>query len=202
MVDRVPMAPPLPSASPRGSFLGANDLPPKPTVVTYGAPLPKHGHDIAPLGADGPNYTLAASPGKFGPGRSPPARRDGRIVPLEEGRGTDAATAPKAPPARTLAEVLPRSGGDAAAGNPVARRIEAICARGLAEDYHQSLAEGAAASAGGPPGTLARGGAGPASPGAAWQDDGDEVLVPIEDWMEAPGGERLYGTERFAIGPL
>ncbi|KAL9182604.1 hypothetical protein ACHAXT_013256 [Thalassiosira profunda] len=195
MVDRVPMAPPLPSASPRGSFV---DLPPKPTVVTYGAPLPKHGHDIAPLGADGPNYTLASSPGKFGPGRSPPARRDGRIAPLE-GRGTDAATAPKAPPARTLAEVLPRSGGEAAAGNPVARRIEAICARALAEDY-QSLAEAAAVSAGVPSVALARGGARPASPGAAWQDDGDEVLVPIEDWMEAPGGERLYGKERFAIG--
>jgi hypothetical protein len=30
----------------------------------------------------------------------------------------------------------------------------------------------------------------------------DEVLVPIEDWMEAPEGMRIYGSEKFVIGPL
>jgi hypothetical protein len=30
----------------------------------------------------------------------------------------------------------------------------------------------------------------------------DKVLVPIEDWMEAPEGMRIYGSEKFVIGPL
>ena len=29
-----------------------------------------------------------------------------------------------------------------------------------------------------------------------------EVLVPIEDWMEAPEALNVYGSEKFVIGPL
>ena len=29
-----------------------------------------------------------------------------------------------------------------------------------------------------------------------------EVLVPIEDWMEAPEALNIYGSEKFVIGPL
>ena len=28
------------------------------------------------------------------------------------------------------------------------------------------------------------------------------VLVPIEDWMEAPEALNVYGSEKFVIGPL
>ena len=29
-----------------------------------------------------------------------------------------------------------------------------------------------------------------------------EVLVPIEDWMEAPEALNIYSSEKFVIGPL
>ena len=33
-------------------------------------------------------------------------------------------------------------------------------------------------------------------------EDVHEVLVPIEDWMEAPEAMKIYGSEKFIIGPL
>jgi hypothetical protein len=30
----------------------------------------------------------------------------------------------------------------------------------------------------------------------------DEVLIPIQDWFEAPESMKIYGSEKFVIGPL
>ncbi|KAL7551960.1 hypothetical protein ACHAWF_015170 [Thalassiosira exigua] len=195
VIDRVPRPNPYavgPGMPPR--------LPPPPTVVTYGSPPPRAGYDVAPLGTDGPNYTVEGSPDKYGPNRSPARRlEDGRWAPsssgsvaIEPGKGTDASTAPKAPPAQGLLDLalpLPGRGGggddddgdtDGDKATSLSRRIAEICARGLVEDQEAASATGTDEG----------------------DNDLDEVLVPIEDWMEAPAGAGIYGSEQFVVGPL
>ena len=45
-------------------------------------------------------------------------------------------------------------------------------------------------------------GGGSSSTAAALEGEMDEILVSIEDWMEAPEGLKVYGLEKFVIGPL
>ena len=149
------------------------DDPPPPTVITYGSGMQRSGYHINVLGADGPNYTPNTSGGTDGD----KARNYSR------GKGTSADTAPRAPPAQQLEDLMPKSLGDP---KLLSRRIEEICAMGLVEDC-QTSAEASLS---------AKGSIAPID-----SDDVDEVLIPIEDWMEAPDGQ-IYGKERFVIGPL
>ncbi len=162
-----------------------------PIVVTYGSPMGMCGYHLAPLGADGPN---AARPSGDPDDDDEPRGNLQNVA--EVGRGTDARTAPRAPPAQNLIDLLPKSLGDA---KLLSRRIEEICALGLMEDY-QALATTASVSASS---SFKAGNNNVASSGTTTlAEEIDEVLVPIEDWMEAPEGMRLYGSEKFVIGPL
>ncbi|KAL3817260.1 hypothetical protein ACHAXA_007114 [Cyclostephanos tholiformis] len=188
IIDRVP----------RPSFMfggGGVAGPPAPTVVTYGSPMGMCEYHLAPLGADGPNAVRSSG----GLDNDDGSRGSNPDV-SEEGRGTDARSAPRAPPARNLEDLLPKSLGDATL---LSRRIEEICALGLMEDYRAKAIGGIDTAASASASSRA-GNNNVASSGATTTlaDEMDEILVPIEDWMEAPEGLRLYGSERFVIGPL
>jgi hypothetical protein len=152
--------------------------------------MKRSGYDIGTLGADGPNYTVDS-------------------IPNNSIQFYDAKSAPKAPPAKCLADLLPKSLGDTIA---LSRRIEKICALGLMEDYQNQLgsstscsaaAAGAAAISVSNNGNTASSSAGAgAAASATLSVEMDEILVPIEDWMEAPEALNLYGSEQFVIGPL
>ena len=91
--DRVPR--PSPSSFGIG---GVAPGPHAPTVVTYGSPMGRWGYHVAPLGADGPNCAVRSGgtdddddddgDDDDGPRAGCPS------VAAEEGRGTDARTAP------------------------------------------------------------------------------------------------------------
>jgi len=157
--------------------------------------VPRSGYDISASGADGPNYSINSGPDKYGPECSP-AKRGGRVMAISEGTGTDSESAPEAAPVQSLVELLPKS-----SGNPtlISRRIEEICALGMMKDDDESASTAAAAAS---TLSLTTSKSGPASIAAVLGDEIDEVLVPIEDWMEAPEGLRVYGSEKFVIGPL
>lgn len=190
IIDRVPC--PASEYTDEGIAQGSINtslLPPAPTVITYGSPMKRSGYDIGTLGADGPNYRVDSFP-----------NNNTKLY--------DAKSAPKAPPAKCLADLLPKSLGNTIA---LSRRIEEICALGLMEDYQNQLGSstssnaavsGAAAISMSINGnTASSSSAGVAAP-ATLSDEMDEILVPIEDWMEAPEALNLYGSEQFVIGPL
>ncbi|KAL3785513.1 hypothetical protein ACHAW5_005267 [Stephanodiscus triporus] len=190
IIDRVPR----PSPSSFG-FGGGGAGPPAPTVVTYGSPMGRCGYHVTPLGADGPNYAVRAS----GTDDDDGSRGGGPNV--AEGGGTDARTAPKAPPARSLVDLLPKSLGDVTS---LSQRIKEICAMGLMEDY-QAQGNGNMATAVSTSVASSLKGVNsnaPSSVAMTLAEEMDEVLVPIEDWMEAPEGMMMYGSEKFVIGPL
>ena len=185
-----------------------------PTVVTYGSPMPRSGYHTCTLGADGPNYSIDGSPDKYGPGRSPNQVELRSAAASGSGMGTDAKSAPRVPPAKSLLELLPKSLGNNGT-SVLSRKIEEICALGLMEDVQMMSTSGAGLRlphGGGPASgtnaaassTKSSGHAATTSPTAATllSDDFDEVLVPIEDWMEAPDGLKLYGAEKFVLGPI
>ena len=103
--------------------------------------------------------------------------------------GTDAKTAPKQLPAQRLEDLFPKSflGKDR---KLLSRKIEEICARGLMEESRPVAAAATAAPA------LPKGSAAPVA-----EEFVDEMLVPIEDWVEAPNGE-IFGVERYVLGPI
>ena len=158
---------------------------PRPNVITYGAPMNRSGYDVATLGADGPNFSMSSSPRKKGTVGS---RGDESIT--TNGLGTDAKTAPKKLPAQRLEDLLPKSflGKDR---KLLSRKIEEICARGLMEESRPEAAAAATVAPAQPKGL--------AAPIA--EEFVDEILVPIEDWVEAPNGE-IYGVERYVLGPI
>jgi len=183
VVDRVPC--------PSSSLSTLHNTPP--TVITYGSPMNRSGYDISTLGADGPNYSINSSPNKLGPNNT-------------EGTGTDAISAPKAPPAQQLVDLLPKSLGNTMV---LSRRIEEICAFGLMEDYQTTQTGTGTASAalvasskGGNTTTAASSSSSVGGVALLQNEIMDEVLVPIEDWMEASESMKIYGSEKFVIGPL
>jgi len=153
---------------------------PRPNVITYGTPMNRSGYDVATLGADGPNFIMNSSP-----------RRKGAGVEsiTTDGMGTDAKTAPKKLPAQRLEDLLPKSfmGKDR---KLLSRKIEEICAMGLMDESRPVVAAATAAPAQ-PKGVVA----------PIAEEFVDEVLVPIEDWVEAPNGE-IFGVERYVLGPI
>jgi len=198
IIDRVPLPSSSPPRSRHGAQRGGIAPPPPPTVITYGSGMGRSGYDVATLGVDGPNYNIHSSPGKLAPDRN--FEQDGGTT------GADAATAPKAPPARCLSDLLPQP---MPLGDPKAlsRRLEEICAMGLIEDYQTTAL--ATATAPSTAGTVASAvsassskGIGSSSAVALGAEEMEEVLVPMEDWMEAPEGLRIYGAEKFVIGPI
>jgi enhancer of polycomb-like protein len=191
VIDRVPR----PSTSSFGLGGGGGvSGPPEPTVVTYGLPMGRCGYHVAPLGADGPHYAVRSG----GPNDDD---EGGPSVAAEEGRGTDAKTAPRAPPARNLLDLLPKSLGDPTS---LSRRIEEICVLALMEDYQTQGNGGTATAVSASAASSLKGGSNNAASSVTMTlaEEMDEVLVPIEDWMEAPEGMRIYGSEKFVIGPL
>mmetsp|Transcript_28063 Transcript_28063/g.56363 ORF Transcript_28063/g.56363 Transcript_28063/m.56363 type:complete len:809 (+) Transcript_28063:2-2428(+) len=156
---------------------------PQPHVITYGAPMKRSGYDVATLGADGPNFSMSNSPRRKG---APVAGGESIST---DGMGTDAKTAPKKLPAQRLEDLFPKSflGKDR---KLLSRKIEEICARGLMEESRPVAAAATAAPA------LPKGSAAPVA-----EEFVDEMLVPIEDWVEAPNGE-IFGVERYVLGPI
>lgn len=132
----------------------------------------------------------------------------------DECRGTDAKSAPKAPPARKLLELLPPDLDED--HGVLSRSIEEICARGLVEDAEEERARSSsghgsgvnAAGSGSASAVVSTASSNKSSAGSAttvtglMQDQLDEVLVPIEEWMETPDALKAYGSEKFFIGPL
>jgi hypothetical protein len=161
----------------------SNTQNPRPNVITYGAPMNRSGYDVATLGADGPNFSMNNSARKKGA-----AGAGGESI-TTDGMGTDAKTAPKKLPAQRLEDLLPKSfmGKDR---KLLSRKIEEICARGLMEESRPVAAAAIAAPAQ-PKGLVA----------PIAEEFVDEVLVPIEDWVEAPSGE-IFGVERYVLGPI
>ena len=211
IIDRVP----LPSAAAYNDYNSYNEggpSPSPPTVITYGSPMKRSGYDIGTLGADGPYYSVNFNP---------PNKTTTTTTSLNHNNYVlyDAKSAPKTPPAKCLADLLPKSLGDTIA---LSRRIEEICALGLMEENHQigSSFGGSSSAAGGGTGGAASvsvsstsngisassssstTGAGVAAASASLSEEMDEILVPIQDWMEAPEALNLYGSEQFVIGPL
>mmetsp|Transcript_33545 Transcript_33545/g.72511 ORF Transcript_33545/g.72511 Transcript_33545/m.72511 type:complete len:464 (+) Transcript_33545:188-1579(+) len=221
VIDRIP-CPSHSCHSRSGPHQSNAILPPPPAVVTYGSGMERSGYDIATLGADGPGYfgVHSGPENKSGPLAPPPPPgtidfgEGGTATSSSSRLGTDAASAPKAPPARCLADLLPKPPGG---GDPTAlsRRLQEICALGLLEDYQTAMAA-AGATASSTLGTAAtmastssssKGGnsssaAAAAAAALAAEEEMEEVLVPMEDWMEAPEGLRVYGAEKFVIGPI
>ncbi len=186
IIDRIPI--PTCNYSNEGPCQGnsISTSPAAPTVVTYGSPMKRSGYDIGTLGADGPNYSVTANP------------NDNNLY--------DAKSAPKAPPAKCLADLLPKSLGDTIV---LSRRIEEICALGLMEDYQNQLGNridgGSTATTAGVAASVSVTSAsnnGNSAASAILSEEMDEILVPIEDWMEAPEALNLFGSEQFVIGPL
>jgi hypothetical protein len=72
------------------------------------------------------------------------------------------------------------------------------------EDYQAQGNGGNATAASASAASSSKGGSSNAASSVATTlaEEMDEVLVPIEDWMEAPEGMRIYGSEKFVIGPL
>ena len=75
---------------------------------------------------------------------------------------------------------------------------------GLMEDYQAQGNGNIATAMSGSAASLLKGGNSNAlsSVATTLAEEMDEVLVPIEDWMEAPEGMKIYGSEKFVIGPL
>ena len=159
----------------------SNTLNPQPQVITYGAPMKRSGYDVATLGADGPNFSMNNSPRKKGT----PVKVSESIT-TTDGRGTDAKTAPKKLPAQRLEDLFPKSflGKDR---KLLSRKIEEICARGLMEE---SRPVAAAATPAQPKGSVA----------PVAEEFVDEIVVPIEDWVEA--SNEIYGVEKYVLGPI
>ena len=212
IIDRVP----LPSAAAYNDYnsydVGGPQPPPPPTVITYGSPMKRSGYDIGTLGADGPYYSVNFNPPNSTTTTTSQSNNTNVLY--------DAKSAPKTPPAKCLADLLPKSLGDTIA---LSRRIEEICALGLMEENHQngSSVGGSSTAGGGGAGGAASvsvsstsnngnsassssstTGAGVAAASASLSEEMDEILVPIQDWMEAPEALNLYGSEQFVIGPL
>lgn len=105
-------------------------------------------------------------------------RADGQSNTSQSAAKTNAMDAPRMPPGESLQDLLPRSLGNSVA---LSRRIEEICAMGILEDYQITADEQKQISLG-------------------VLNDEDEVLVPVEDFLDAPPD--FYGKEHFVIGPL
>lgn len=99
----------------------------------------------------------------------------------------------------------------------LSRRIEEICARGFVEDAEEEMARSSsghgsgvnAAGSGSASAVVSTASSNKCSAGSAttvtgliMQDQLDEVLVLIEEWMETPDALKAYGSEKFVIGPL
>jgi len=163
-----------------------------PTVITYGTPMNRSGYNATTLGADGPNYSINSSPNKLcNPNNS-------------ERRGTNAKTGLKVPPAQQLSDLLPKPVDNT--NNVLSRKIEEICAMGLLEDYQNNQkSKAASSSAVSSSVSSTKNGNATSSAAASTAYEGEdvhEVLVPIEDWLEAPESLKIYGSEKFVIGPL
>jgi len=78
-------------------------------------------------------------------------------------------------PKERLLDLLPRPLNHAT----VSRRIEDLCVASIREDF-----EAKAGADGGDP----------------EENDGEEIVVPLEDWLETD--DQLWGEERFAVGPI
>ena len=183
IVDRVPR--------PSAAFSSEGQ---SPAVVTYGAPMARSGYDLSDLGVDNPGYAAGAAAGS--PGNKTGGSAGGRSTRFGSAgvTGCDARTAPKASHAASLSDLVQKFDDP----EEVSRRIELICARGLVSDCQDSAAA-AAAQAAGTTTSKGRGGAGDAASSAAIAGRGsEEVLVPLDDWSEAPEG--TYGRERFVVG--
>jgi len=74
--------------------------------------------------------------------------------------------------------------------NLLSRKIEEFCAMGLM-DVSLPVVAAATAAPAQPKGVVA----------PIAEEFVDEVLVPIEDWVEAPNGE-IFGVERYVLGPI
>ena len=160
-----------------------------PTVITYGTPMNRSGYNATTLGADGPNYSINSSPNKLcNPNNS-------------ERRGTNAKTGLKVPLAQQLSDLLPKPVDNT--NNVLSRKIEEICAMGLLEDYQNNQKSKSAATSSAVSSSVSsskNGNATPAATATAYGgEDVHEVLVPIEDWMEAPEAMKIYGSEKFVI---
>jgi hypothetical protein len=97
------------------------------------------------------------------------------------GSGLAHATEPK----KQLFDLLP----DPIDHNSASRRIEEICVAALKDDMEVAMAASSAVLA-------ATGAVVP----EAEENDCEEVLVKMEDWLDTD--DQLWGEERFAIGPL
>ena len=157
---------------------------PQPRIITYGAPMIRSGYHVATLGADGPSFRMSNSPRKKG---LTEAGGDSNVT---NETGADARTAPKQPPSQRLQDLFPKSflGKD---HQLLSRKIEEICARGLMEESKPVSTAPIAAPAQ-TKGVLAA---------PVVDETVDEILVPIEDWVEAPNGE-IFGAERYVLGPI
>ena len=155
VIDRVPR--PLPAFSlGLGGGGGGVPGPPEPAVVTYGRPMGRCRYHAAPLGADGPRCPVRPGGLDDDEDDDGPRGGGGAGVAAEGGVGTDARTAPRAPPARNLLDLLPKSLGDPTS---LSRRIEEICALALMEDYQSRGSNGGiAASASASAGSSVKGG--------------------------------------------
>jgi hypothetical protein len=80
-------------------------------------------------------------------------------------------------PKERLLELLPRPLDHAA----LSRRIEALSVAAIKEDFDARKIS----SMGG---------------GDAEENDGEEVIVKLEDWLETD--DQLWGEERYALGPI
>ena len=182
IIDRVPF---------QSSSIITNCDPP--TVITYGTPMNRSGYNATTLGADGPNYSINSSPNKLcNPNNS-------------ERRGTNAKTGLKVPLAQQLSDLLPKPVDNT--NNVLSRKIEEICAMGLLEDYQNNQKSKAASSSAvsSSVSSFKNGNAtssAAATTAAYGGEDVHEILVPIEDWLEAPESLKIYGSEKFVVGPL
>lgn len=86
-------------------------------------------------------------------------------------------------PKKQLIDLLPRPLDHAS----VSRKIEEMCVSAIQEDYEIAASASAAPSAA-------------ALSGDAEENDGDEVLIKVSDWLDTD--DQLWGEERFAVGPL
>jgi len=85
-------------------------------------------------------------------------------------------------PKKQLIDLLPRPLDHAS----VSRKIEEMCVSAIQEDYETATGSAAASAA--------------ALTGAAEENDCDEMLIKLSDWLDTD--DQAWGEERFAIGPL
>lgn len=128
-----------------------------PRAITYGSGTVSVGYHTSTLGADGPVFD------KNGP--------------LSNKAKNNVHDAPRAQPHES--DLRPPSLGSHLA---LSRKIEAICARGIADDLNDQQQQQQNQKV--------------AIPG----NDTDEILIPLEDFLDAPPG--FYGKEKYVIGPL